>query len=202
MIECCHRTLPDSFCMSSMIIYRKAEAPFPNCEVPQLISQCQHSSQVPARMFCILVPCPRTDTHTLFGKGNRRLSKISRDLEGKQTINEAAAGKSSPRLRQGVILCLNRLCVLLPWESGLSGGILSQTPLSGRVRGPPLSALLSKGSCLCPCPPRLTHCPLFFLAGKCPAGKGSDQLRGHRGPHWPPASRAQEDDCAFELERR
>lgn len=123
--------------MFSMIISREAEAPFPNCEVPQLIPQCQHSSQVPARMFCILVPCPHTDTHTLFGKGNRRLPKISRDLEGKQTINEAAAGKSSPRLRQGVILCLSCLCVLLPWESGLSGGILLTDTIFWEGERPP-----------------------------------------------------------------
>ncbi|XP_036780181.2 paraplegin isoform X3 [Manis pentadactyla] len=38
--------------------------------------------------------------------------------------------------------------------------------------------------------------------GKCPAGKGSDKLRGHRGPHRPAPSRAQEDDCASTVEQR
>lgn len=87
-------------------------------------------------------------THTLFGKGNRRLPKISRDLEGKQTINEAAAGKSSLRLRQGVILCLSCLCVLLPWENGLFGGILLTDPPFWEGERP-LSVLSSQKALVC-----------------------------------------------------
>lgn len=86
-------------------------------------------------------------------------------------------GNHPPRLRQGMILCLSWLHVLLPWESGLFRGVPLTDAPSWETEGPLLlSALLSKGSCLCPCPSGLTHCPLFLLAGECPTGKGSDKL--------------------------
>jgi hypothetical protein len=95
-----------------------------------------------------------------------------------------AAGRSLPGLRQGAILlyvsCVHDSASLGKWPvevscpqtsshaTGIQRGLCGMCPL--------VSCNTLKGSCLVCVSGTHTLLCLFFLAGECPSGKGSDKL--------------------------
>lgn len=130
---------------------------------------------------------PHADTHTRLQKKSKlpKINRLGREVEKLMRLAAGLVSKvetGSDSLR-GLPACAVSL------GSGRSGRL-----------GPPPSALCSQRA-LVWAPICRSHCPLVPPAGECPAGKGSDQLRGHRGPHRPTAPRAQEKNCTAEVER-
>lgn len=127
-------------------------------------------------------------SHTcLVGKGTRSCPG-KQTWKGGRKITEAGSWET---WRWGV-LGPRRPLTPLPGEGGRPGPPAHRRPL-------PSGARLSEGSAASW---SVAHAaPFVPSAGERPVGEGSGELRGHRGPHRPAASRAQEDDRAPAVER-